>query len=126
MPHCNDEVGAEFTDDNLLKFCAFLRQISELWQKSFVCVSMFENTFVNFHKVGYEVLTAVVMNSFVFLDITPYSPLKFDRRFGGTCRLYLHSRRNKATCFTLVSCLAYSSTLKMEATSSSETSVGFQ
>jgi hypothetical protein len=31
-----------------------------------------------------------------------------------------------ATCFTLVSCLAYSSTLKMAATCSSETSVDFQ
>jgi hypothetical protein len=30
------------------------------------------------------------------------------------------------TCFMLVSCLAYSSTLKMEATCSSETSVDFQ
>jgi hypothetical protein len=31
-----------------------------------------------------------------------------------------------ATCFTLVSCLAYSSSLKMEATCSSETYVEFQ
>jgi hypothetical protein len=31
-----------------------------------------------------------------------------------------------ATCFMLVSCLAYSSTLKMEATYFSETSVDFQ
>jgi hypothetical protein len=31
-----------------------------------------------------------------------------------------------ATCFTLVSFLAYSSAMKMEATCSSETSVGFQ
>jgi hypothetical protein len=31
-----------------------------------------------------------------------------------------------ATCFTLASCLAYSSTLKIEATCSSETSVDFQ
>jgi hypothetical protein len=30
-----------------------------------------------------------------------------------------------AACFALVSCLAYSSTLKMEAICSSETSVGF-
>jgi hypothetical protein len=31
--------------------------------------------------------------------------------------------KNKASAFKLVSCLAYSSTLKMEATCSSETSV---
>jgi hypothetical protein len=32
----------------------------------------------------------------------------------------------RATCFMLVSCLAYSSTLKIEATCSFETSVDFQ
>jgi hypothetical protein len=36
--------------------------------------------------VGFEVLIAMVMNSPVFRDITPYNPLKFDRRFGGSCR----------------------------------------
>jgi hypothetical protein len=39
--------------------------------------------------VGFEVLTAVVMNSSIFWDITPCSPLKVNRRFGGTCRLHL-------------------------------------
>jgi hypothetical protein len=37
----------------------------------------------------------------------------------------LQPRAEPATCFTLVSCLAYSSTLKMEVTSSSETLVDF-
>jgi hypothetical protein len=49
-------------------------------------------------KVGFEVLTAVVMKSSVFWDII----------------------------LTLVSCLAYSLSLKMEATCSPETSVDFQ
>jgi hypothetical protein len=31
----------------------------------------------------YEVLTAVVMKDFIFWDITRYSPLKVNRRFGG-------------------------------------------
>jgi hypothetical protein len=35
-------------------------------------------------------------------------------------------RKKQATCFMLVSCLAYSSTLKMEVTCSSETLAGFQ
>jgi hypothetical protein len=43
--------------------------------------------------VGFEVLTLVVMNNFVFSDITPCSPLKVNPRFGGTCRLYLYGRR---------------------------------
>jgi hypothetical protein len=58
--------------------------------------------------------------------------LKVNRRFGRTSRFHLQGRRickarnQQATCFTLVSYLAYSSILKMEATCSSETSVDFQ
>jgi hypothetical protein len=44
-------------------------------------------------NVGFEVLTAVVMKSKIFWDITPCSPLKFNRHFGGTCRLHLQGRR---------------------------------
>jgi hypothetical protein len=40
--------------------------------------------------VGFEVLTAVVMNSIIFRDMTPCSPLSFNRRFGGTHRLHLN------------------------------------
>jgi hypothetical protein len=64
--------------------------------------------------------------------ITPRSPLKVNRRFGGTCGFHLQGRRlsqaelSLPPAFTLVSCLAYSSTLKMEATSSSEKSVDFE
>jgi hypothetical protein len=59
--------------------------------------------------VGFEVVTAVVIKSTIFWDITPCSPLKVNRR-----------------AFTLVSCSAYSSILTMEAICSSETSVDFQ
>jgi hypothetical protein len=68
----------------------------------------------------------------IFWDITPCRPLKVYRRFGGTYRLYLQGRRiSRASsgfppAFTLVSCSAYSSTLKIEAICSSETSVDFQ
>jgi hypothetical protein len=41
------------------------------------------------NNVGIEVLTAVVMKSAVFWDITPCSPLKVDQRFGGTYHLHL-------------------------------------
>jgi hypothetical protein len=45
--------------------------------------------------VGFEVFTAVVMNSIIFCDMTPCSPLSFNRRFGGTYRLHLQGRRNR-------------------------------
>jgi hypothetical protein len=72
------------------------------------------------------------MNSSVFWDITPCSPLKVNRRFGGTCRLHLqgprinHARNQHEAGSKQVSCLTYSSTLKMEAICSSETLVDFQ
>jgi hypothetical protein len=73
------------------------------------------------------------MKSSILWDITPCSPLKANRRFGGTC-LHLQGQRisqaRKQLClppaFKLVSCLAHSSILKREATCSSETSVAFQ
>jgi hypothetical protein len=46
---------------------------------------------------GYEVFTAVVMKSIIFWDMTPCSPLSFNRRFGGTYHLHLLGRRI-ATC----------------------------
>jgi hypothetical protein len=55
--------------------------------------------------VGFEALTAVVMKSSVFWDITQCNPLKINRCFEGTALL--------DNCFMLVSCLAYSSALKM-------------
>jgi hypothetical protein len=58
--------------------------------------------------------------SSIFWDITHCSPLKVNRRFGGTYRLCL------SPAFTLVSCSTYCSTLKMEAMCSSETSADFQ
>jgi hypothetical protein len=106
-------------------------------------------------SLWFEVLTAVLMKSSVLWGITPCSPLKVNRRFGGTCRLHLQGRRTSKqetnvkqvasrvilcnpkfrqvdcsawylTCFTLVSWLACYLTLKMEATCSSESSVDFQ
>jgi hypothetical protein len=44
------------------------------------------------------------MNSTIFWDITPFSPLKVNGRFGGTYRLHLQGSRMKnialrVTCF---------------------------
>jgi hypothetical protein len=54
-------------------------------------------------------------NSF-FWDITLCSPLKVSQRFGRMCRLHLQG---------LAYCLAYPSTMNIEATCSSETSDDF-
>jgi hypothetical protein len=43
--------------------------------------------------VGFEGLTAVVVKSSVFWDITLCSPLKVNRRFGGTCHVHLQCWR---------------------------------
>jgi hypothetical protein len=44
-------------------------------------------------NVGFEVIIAVVMKSSVFWDITPYSPLKVNRRFRGTYWIHLQGGR---------------------------------
>jgi hypothetical protein len=72
-------------------------------------------------RVGFEALRAMVMKSSIFCDIMPCSPFKVNRRFGQICRLL-----SLPPAFTLVSCLAYSSTLKVELTFPSETSVDIQ
>jgi hypothetical protein len=43
--------------------------------------------------VGFDVLTAVVMKSIIFWDISLCSTLKVNRRFGGTYRFHLQVRR---------------------------------
>jgi hypothetical protein len=67
-------------------------------------------------------------NSSSFCEKMSCSPLKVNRRFGGTSSLHIQGPRVAlfATCFRLVSCLAISWTLKVEVTCSSDTSVDFQ
>jgi hypothetical protein len=48
--------------------------------------------YCSYSYVGFDVLTAVVMKSTIFRDITPCSPLSVNRRFGGTYRLHLQGR----------------------------------
>jgi hypothetical protein len=75
----------------------------------------------------------VVIISSIFWDMASCSPLKFIQHFRGTHSPHLQGQRISQasmlclpSVFTQASCLAYSSTLKMEATYSSETSVDFQ
>jgi hypothetical protein len=48
----------------------------------------------SWEQVGFEVLTAVVMKSINFWDITPCSPLRVNQCFGGTYRLHLQGPRS--------------------------------
>jgi hypothetical protein len=63
-------------------------------------------------------------------DITLCNPLKVNRRCAENCRLHLQGwtvgETKFTVCILLISCLGYSSTLKMEVIYSFETSVGFQ
>jgi hypothetical protein len=63
------------------------------------------------------------MKSSIIWDVTPYNPLKAKQK---TSMKHTASRALLAACFMLVSFSAFPSTLKMEATCFSETSVGFQ
>jgi hypothetical protein len=61
---------------------------------------------MNVAHVGLEVLTTLIMKSTIFWDIKPCSPLKGNRRFGGTYRLHLQSQRKskwsyQLTCYLL-------------------------
>jgi hypothetical protein len=74
----------------------------------------------------------VVTNSSIFWDITLYNPLKVNRPLEEhVASIFRVGKKAKqrptlvAACFILVSCLTYSSALKMEATYSAETSVDF-
>jgi hypothetical protein len=61
-----------------------------IWYAIKFCFSV--KFFRTAHHVGvFEVLTAVVMKSSVFWDITPRSPLKVNRRFGEAYRLHIQS-----------------------------------
>lgn len=89
-------------------------------------------------NVGLVVLTSMAMEIFLFQDITQRSLMKANRRFAGKFRLVVQQVRTQPTgyktypshirfsllpeCFTLSLCITSSSSLKIDATSSSETS----
>jgi hypothetical protein len=64
------------------------------------------------------------MKNPIFWDITPYSPLKVNRRFGGTD--YLHSQGRRISQASNQYEAGSKQSPKMEATCSSETLVDFQ
>jgi hypothetical protein len=80
-----------------------------------------------FRLVVFCFINSAIINNSIFWDIMPRSSLEVNRRFGGA--YYPRPRRIRAlsaTCFVLVSCLAYSSTQKMRVICSSETSDVFR
>jgi hypothetical protein len=87
---------------------------------------------ISHHNLRFNFLLMVVMKSHELWDVMLCSLLKVNRRFGGTCHHNIQGQRisqagnQRLLSATMVYCLAFSSTLKMEATCSSETSVDFQ
>jgi hypothetical protein len=73
-------------------------------------------------RVGFE----EVMKNSAFWNIISYSSLKVKRRFGETRRLDLEGRRISQASNKCEAGSNNYSTLKMEATNSSETSIEFQ
>jgi hypothetical protein len=63
-----------------------------------------------FNFVEFEVLRVVVMENSALRVGTPYSPLKVIHYFGEHVAFVILF----AACFIIVSCLAYSSTLKIK------------
>jgi hypothetical protein len=48
------------------------------------------------YTVEFEIVTSVVMKSSVLWDTTPCSPLRVNRRFGGTYSIHLQGRRKSS------------------------------
>jgi hypothetical protein len=93
------------------------------------------------NSLSYDVAYTFSKRS-VLWDISLWKPLKINRRFGGSYRHHLQGRRINQTrnqkrrttkqptlldiCFTLVACLTFSSTLRMETACSYEISFNFR
>jgi hypothetical protein len=73
-----------------LSLCGLIIQVTYFSQ----CSQPLRRTYV---QTEFEVLTAVVINSSLFWDITTCSPPKVNRRFGVTYRLHLQGRRISQT-----------------------------
>jgi hypothetical protein len=84
---------------------AFVNRVS-LW----ISMAEYWNFSTNF--IGFELITALAMASFVFWDIMPCSSVTVNWHFGGTYRLHFQGRRvsqgsnqhevgSKLACFTL-------------------------
>jgi hypothetical protein len=80
---------------------------------------------VNQREVGFEILTPVVTESFIFWDIKPCRPPEVNWRFRGTGRRISLARNQHEGRRQAVHGL-YSYTLKNEATYSSEMAVDIQ
>jgi hypothetical protein len=80
----------------------------------------------NCKNFGFEILTAVTLESSIFWDITPCSPAKVNRRFGGICHLHFQGLRlNQAENQQLAACFMPVFCLKMKMIYSTEESVDF-
>jgi hypothetical protein len=76
------------------------------------------------YPVSFEVLTEATMKKSSFCDVTSWTPVQFHRRFGRTYCFHLQCHR---VCRALLaaSCMLHRLALKMEAGTSSKTSINY-
>lgn len=87
-----------------------------------------EYSYKNFTFMRFDIFTEVTMESNIFQNVTPSSPVEYYWRFRGTYYLYLHERRANEAINQQPALLAghlhgLIFTLKMEAVNSAETPV---
>jgi hypothetical protein len=94
-------------------------------QVQYTDVSRLQYVRVTLRK-GFKVLTGVFIKLQIFWDITPCSPLKVKGLFGRKNYLHLQDRIMSEKEERAVSCLGYSSILKVKDTCCSKISVGLE
>jgi hypothetical protein len=62
-------------------------QLSLLFQYHFADFLDYLHFLDSFQFIGFKAVRAMVMNSSIFWDVTPYGLLKVNKRFGGTRRM---------------------------------------
>jgi hypothetical protein len=112
----------------LVKYPYFYINV-QFWKYNICCEKPITHNFHHFEEIRSR-------KSCIFCDTAPSNPLKVNRHFGETYHLHFQGRRIRQAInqreagskqsFTLVSFLAYSSTLKMKETCSSEMTLDFQ
>jgi hypothetical protein len=72
-----------------------IRRLNQEWwngKQENTCRVLVQKSQVKTELIGFDILTEVVMKSYIW-DTTPWSPLKVNRRFGGTCWFLLQGWR---------------------------------
>jgi hypothetical protein len=93
--HINGPYQVHSIKSRLQQFFRFQRYLVQISTAG--CFSGDYRVSLSDNEVSLKLPTQITISlkSTVFWDMTPCSPLNFNRRFGGTYRLHLQGRRNK-------------------------------